>query len=148
MADIELLVLHSNTWNHLTVCKQMSCGLFKMLLRKYLFTNNIYIYIYIYIKQELALNNLQGLVCHKTQPIKINTDMDNQSCYKIYGSPVETLNYTNVITFFTIHLFTPSVNNKECVRVYIYIYIYIYTHKHKDTDRKLNCSTWTQLSQN
>ena len=26
MTDIELLLLHRNTWNHLTVCKQMiSC---------------------------------------------------------------------------------------------------------------------------
>ena len=23
MTDIQLLLLHSNTWNHLTVCKQM-----------------------------------------------------------------------------------------------------------------------------
>ena len=38
---IELLVLGSNTSNHLTVCKQMSSGLFKD------FTNKLYIYIYI-----------------------------------------------------------------------------------------------------
>ena len=36
----------------------------------------IYIYIYIYVcvcvcKQDLALNNLQCLICHKTKPIKI-----------------------------------------------------------------------------
>ena len=31
MTDVELLVLHSDIWNHLTVCKQMSSGLFKML---------------------------------------------------------------------------------------------------------------------
>ena len=30
-------------------------------------TNYIYIYIYIY-KQDLALNNSQGLICHKMQP--------------------------------------------------------------------------------
>ena len=24
MTDVELLVIHSNSWNHLTVCKQMS----------------------------------------------------------------------------------------------------------------------------
>ena len=29
--EIELFVLDSNTWNHLTVCKQMSSSLFKML---------------------------------------------------------------------------------------------------------------------
>ena len=29
MTDVELLVLNSNIWIHLTVCKQMSSGLFK-----------------------------------------------------------------------------------------------------------------------
>ena len=29
MINIKLLVLHSNTWNYLTVCKQMTSGLFK-----------------------------------------------------------------------------------------------------------------------
>ena len=24
MTDVKLLLLHSNTWNHLTVCKQMA----------------------------------------------------------------------------------------------------------------------------
>ena len=45
----------------------MSPGLFKMLPTNYLFTNHIYL-IYMY-KQDLALNNLPRLVCHKTQPI-------------------------------------------------------------------------------
>ena len=26
MTDVELLLLHSNIWNHLTVCKQMIFG--------------------------------------------------------------------------------------------------------------------------
>ena len=43
----------------------MSSGLFKML-------NTVCIYIYI--KQDLALNNLQMLICHKTQAIKRNVD--------------------------------------------------------------------------
>ena len=30
MTDVELLVLHGNAWNHLTVCKQIISGLFKM----------------------------------------------------------------------------------------------------------------------
>ena len=29
MTDVKLLVLHSNTCDHLTVCKRMSLGLFK-----------------------------------------------------------------------------------------------------------------------
>ena len=37
----------------------MSSGL----LKNYRFTNHIYMY-----KEDLALNNLQWLICHKTQP--------------------------------------------------------------------------------
>ena len=33
-------MIHSNTWNHLTECKQMSTGLFKMLPTNYLCTNH------------------------------------------------------------------------------------------------------------
>ena len=45
------------------VCKQMSSDLFKMLPTNYLFTVfNIHMY-----KEDLALNNLQGLICHKAQ---------------------------------------------------------------------------------
>ena len=29
MTDVKLSLLHSNTLNHLTVCKQMNSGLFK-----------------------------------------------------------------------------------------------------------------------
>ena len=60
------LVFDCNTWNHLIECKQRSPGSWKNFLStNNLFTNYIYIYIY---KQDLALNNLQGLVCRKTQP--------------------------------------------------------------------------------
>ena len=30
----ELLVIYSNIWNHLTVCKRMSLGLFKNVMNK------------------------------------------------------------------------------------------------------------------
>ena len=44
----ELLVLDRNTWNHLTVCKQMSS--FENNENNYSFKNHIYlVYIYIYI---------------------------------------------------------------------------------------------------
>ena len=44
----------------------MSSGLFKMLNKNYVFINHIFdMNIY---KQDLALNNLQRLICHKTQP--------------------------------------------------------------------------------
>ena len=45
-----------------------------MLPANYLLTNYIYIYIYIY---DLALNNPQELICHKTQ-------LSNQSCQVNY----------------------------------------------------------------
>ena len=43
MTDVKLLLLHSNTWNHLIVCKIRAQGRFKMLLTKsvnksYIFT--------------------------------------------------------------------------------------------------------------
>ena len=41
MADVELLLLQSNSLNYLTVGKQMSSGLFKMLATKYSLTNHI-----------------------------------------------------------------------------------------------------------
>ena len=68
MTDFELLILNSNTWNHLTVCKQMSTGSFKNVTYKlFVYTSHIW-----YIcKQNLALNNLQWLICHKIQPNQI-----------------------------------------------------------------------------
>ena len=63
MTDVKLLVLLSNTWNNLTVCKQMNSGLFKMLPTIYSFTTHTYL-IYKF-KPDLALNNLQRLICHK-----------------------------------------------------------------------------------
>ena len=57
-----------NAWNHLTVHKQMRSGSFKNVIYKiYFYKSYIYIYIYIY-KQNLVLNNLLRLTCHKTQP--------------------------------------------------------------------------------
>ena len=50
-------------YNYLTVCKQISSGLFK---KFYLQTMHLQI---IY-NDDLALNNLQGLICHKTQQKK------------------------------------------------------------------------------
>ena len=51
MTDVltELFVIHSNTWNHLTVCKIMSLVSFKNVINK-MFTNHIYS-IYICIKR-------------------------------------------------------------------------------------------------
>ena len=49
-------------YNHLTVCKQMNPRSFKNFIYK-LYLQFIYMY-----KENLALNNLQWLICHKTQP--------------------------------------------------------------------------------
>ena len=61
---IKLLELNISMWNHLTVCKQMCSDSFK---NDYNFKQFIYkSYIYVY-KQDLASNNPQGLIYHKTQ---------------------------------------------------------------------------------
>ena len=41
MNDVKLLLLNSNTWNHLTVCKKMSSGSFKNVINK-MFINHIF----------------------------------------------------------------------------------------------------------
>ena len=69
----------NNTWNHLTVHKQMSSGLCK---NCYWQTNHIYL-MYMY-KQDLALNNQQGLIGCETQltnhnPLFTETLMLNES---------------------------------------------------------------------
>ena len=68
MTDDKLLLLHSNSWNHLTLCKEISTGSFKNVINK-MFTTHMYL-IYMY-KEDMALNNLQCLICHKTQPNQI-----------------------------------------------------------------------------
>ena len=49
----EFLVMESNIWKNLIVCKQMHPGSFKNKRR---------------IKHDLALNLTERLICHKTQP--------------------------------------------------------------------------------
>ena len=61
------MILPTNYWlsnhinNHLTICKQLSSGSFKNAIYK-LCIYNSYMY-----EEDLALDNLQGLICHKTQ---------------------------------------------------------------------------------
>ena len=52
-------------WNHLFVWKRMSSGPFKNVIYKTCLEIIYLIYIY---KKDLALNNLQWLICHKTKP--------------------------------------------------------------------------------
>ena len=47
----------------------MSSGLLRMLSTNYAFTNHIFnIYV---CTEDLGLNNLQGLICNKTQPANL-----------------------------------------------------------------------------
>ena len=62
MSYVKYWLLYSNTWNHLTVCKRKLC--IKCVYKSYIYS--IYTY-----KQDLALNNRQWLICHKTQPNQI-----------------------------------------------------------------------------
>ena len=61
----------------------MSYGLFKMLPTNYSFTNHIYltcVCVCVY-KLDLALNNLQGLICHKIQPINLKKMVSSDKNY-------------------------------------------------------------------
>ena len=70
-------MLECNTWNHLTECKQMTSGWFEILPIHLLTISIQYMHIYIY-KQDLAWNDLQGLILRKTsQPT-------TQSCLVLY----------------------------------------------------------------
>ena len=68
-------MLDRNTWNHLTVGKQMcSNKLFKNKTTNKLFAYELYIYIYIYMhiyKQYLVLNNPYMLIYHKRSPTQL-----------------------------------------------------------------------------
>ena len=64
MTDVKLL--HCNTWKNLTLSKNWARAHLKMLSTKCLQIMFICMY-----KQDLALNNLQWLICHKTKPIYI-----------------------------------------------------------------------------
>ena len=55
----------------------MSSELFKNVSLQNGFTNHLYL-IYMY-KVDLALNNLQGLICHKTQPNQTNQPAPQKS---------------------------------------------------------------------
>ena len=63
---IELFLLDRNTWNNLTVSEKMNSGSFKRVIYK-MCLQITYIYLIYMYKEDLALNNLQWLICHKTQ---------------------------------------------------------------------------------
>ena len=70
ITDVKLWLLYSNTWNNLTVFKKRAQARLRMLSTKYIHQSHIYL-INIY-KGNLALNNQQWLLYHKTQPNQSN----------------------------------------------------------------------------
>ena len=62
-----VFVFDRNKWNHLTVSKKMSSDSLKNVIYKMCLEIMYLIYLY---KKDLALNNLQGLMCHKTKSNK------------------------------------------------------------------------------
>ena len=72
MIDIkQILVLESITWNYLTVCRQITSGSFK---------NKLFAY-----KQDLALNNPQGLIGHKIQPNQTKPDQYTKIVFSFFS---------------------------------------------------------------
>ena len=68
--NVKLLLLHCKTENQLTVGKKMSSDLFKNVMNKMCLQ---IIYLVCMDKHDLALNNLEWLICHKTQPTNLET---------------------------------------------------------------------------
>ena len=60
------IVIHRNSYNHLTVCQKCPKACFKMLSTNCVYKSyisNICVY-----KQDFVLNDLHWLICHKTKP--------------------------------------------------------------------------------
>ena len=89
MTDIQIkpLVLDSNTWNHLTGCKQMSFGLFKMLPTNDSFTNYKYVLIglvdRVFTNGPGDLGSIQGLIIPKTLKMVLDTSLLSTQQYKV-----------------------------------------------------------------
>ena len=69
MTDVKLGLQYNNTRNHLTVYKTKAQTRLRILSTKCFKKSYIYL-TYLY-EMNLALNNLQWLICHKTQTNKI-----------------------------------------------------------------------------
>ena len=114
-------MLHSSSWNHLTVWKQMSFGLFQMLLTNY---SQIIIYIYIYIyKEDLTLNNPQEFICHKTPTNQPSLCSGVTVYYKPHQQDIFHLWPIKDVSPHIWHLLKTLFIQ---MLIYIYIYIYIY----------------------
>ena len=84
MIDVKLLRLYSNTWDHLTVCKQMSSCSFKNVSVKCVYKAYL---IYKY-KEDLALNHLQWYAIYPNQPIKMPLKSINWIRYLLVSNDI------------------------------------------------------------
>ena len=62
MTGVELLLLHYNTCNHLTVCEKWAQVRLKLLSTKFVYKPYIYIYIYIWTSYSIYIAQLAGAV--------------------------------------------------------------------------------------
>ena len=150
---IESLTLNCNTWNHLTVCKQMNTGLFKMLLTNYS------------VNGPGDMRSIPSRVIPKTQKMVLMTSCLSLSFIR-YGSRVKGSNpwkgaalsptpwcssyqkgslrdsrlWTSTLLIrFTIKNLQrlicskhSSTNQSSIFFLYIYIYIYIHANTQRD----------------
>ena len=102
---------------------------------------------------DLALNNLQGLICHKTQPTKPTNLSIYLSILKLRDPQVDLFS-TIIIFFYTCfqclhfnqedhnththtHLHTHTHTHTHThIYIYIYLCIYIYSEREGDGERK------------
>ena len=91
MTDIKLLLLHSNTWSHLTVCKTNELRLVSKCYQQNVITNHIYfiIIINIIIMSRVFANgpgdrgSIPGRVIPKTFKMVLDTSLLNTQQYKV-----------------------------------------------------------------
>ena len=75
----------------------------------------------IFIKMDLALNNLQRLICHKIQPTQPNPTQPQTMCLQIIYI------HTYIYIYIYIHIYIYiCIYICVCVCIYTYIYIFVY----------------------
>ena len=82
------------------------------------------IQLFIWIKMDLALNNLQCLICHKTKPNQTRPGIESRSLIALFNT-LPTSQWTGMIYIYISDGSTKTFD----VRCFIYIYIYIYTYQ-------------------
>ena len=129
----------------------MNSNLFEMLPTNYSLTNHIYL-IYVY-KEDLALNNLQGLICHKTKP---NQKKLKESSLCVAMSMKFRTNETSLLIFakglvfrFKIqsldkifNLILLQKSGKSCFNIQLYfVYMYVCMYVCTNPSARVGCHT-------